>query len=262
MRRYLRLLGIFYRSALAGELEYRLNFWSNLGLSFFWLTWAAFSVRVYFVHSQSIAGWRYEELLIVMGLFFAMNGFRQLFLEPNLSRMSEYIREGTLDYVLTKPVDSQFLVSFRYLGVFNWSDPLLGLGLAGFGLWRMGLAPSASGVAQFVLLLLAGAAMLYGFNLILQTLTIWLVNLQEADTIIMGLLETGRFPVTFYRGWLRLALTFVVPVAFMTTYPAQALLGRLAPWVTPVALALAAALVVAASLFWRFALRHYSGASA
>ena len=262
MRRYLRLLGIFYRSALAGELEYRLNFWSNLGLSLFWLTWAAFSVRVYFVHSQSISGWRYEELLIVMGLFFAMNGFRQLFLEPNLSRMAEYIREGTLDYILTKPVDSQFLVSFRYLGVFNWSDPLLGLGLAGFGLWRMGLAPSVSGVAQFVLLLLAGAAMLYGFNLILQTLTIWLVNLQEADTIIMGLLETGRFPVTFYRGWLRLALTFVVPVAFMTTYPAQALLGRLAPWVTPVALALAAALVVAASLFWRFALRHYSGASA
>jgi ABC-2 type transport system permease protein len=261
MRRYLRLLGIFYKNTLAGELEYRLNFWSNLGLSLFWLLWAAFSVRVYFVHAETIAGWRYEELLIVMGLFFTMNGYRQLVLEPNLSRMSEYVRMGTLDYILTKPMDSQFLVSFRHLGVFNWADPLLGLGLATFALWRMGRAPSVFDVVQFVLLLVAGAALLYGFNLILQTLTIWLVDLRDADTIVMGLLETGRFPVTFYRGWLRAALTFVVPVAFMTTFPAQALLGRAAPWVTPAALALGGALVVAASVFWRYALRHYSGAS-
>lgn len=262
MARYARLLGIFYKNTLAGELEYRLNFWSNVGLSLFWLIWAALSVRVYFVHTETIAGWRYEELLIVMGLFFAMNGYRQMVLEPNLSRMSEYIRMGTLDYILTKPVDSQFLVSFRHLGVYNWGDPLLGLGLVALALWRLGRAPSAIDLAQFALLLAAGAVLLYGFNLMLQTLTIWLVNLQEADTIIMGLLETGRFPVTFYRGWLRVLLTFVIPVAFMTTFPAQALLGRAQPWVTPLALVLAVVVLIAASAFWRYALRYYSGASA
>ena len=121
--------------------------------------------------------------------------------------------------------------------------------------------PSVGEVAQFALLLVAGAALLYGFNLMLQTLTIWLVSLQEADTIIMGLLETGRFPVNFYQSWLRILLTFVFPVAFMTTFPAQALLGRLALWVTPVALGLAVGAVVSASAFWRYALRYYSGAS-
>jgi len=262
VRQHLRLLGIFYKNALASELEYRLNFWSNMGLSLFWLVWAAFSVRVYFVHAETIAGWRYEELLIVMGLFFTMNGYRQMVLEPNLSRMSEYIRMGTLDYILTKPVDSQFLVSFRHLGVFNWGDPFLGLGLVALALWRLRHTPSVLDIVQFILLLVAGAVLLYGFNLILQTLTIWLVNLQEADTIIMGLLETGRFPVTFYRGWLRALLTFIIPVAFMTTFPAQALLGRLTPWLAPAAVVLGLVVLLLASAFWRYALRYYSGASA
>lgn len=259
--RYLRLLAIFYKNTVAGELEYRLNFWSNLGMSIFWLVWAALSVRVYFVHAETIAGWQYDELLIVMGLFFTMNGFRQLVLEPNLSRMSEYVRMGTLDYILTKPLDSQFLVSFRNLGIYTLGDPLLGLGLVVLALWRLGDMPAADDLLQFGLLMVAAAVLLYSFSLIVQTLTIWLVSLQEADTVIQGLLETGRFPVTFYQGWLRLLLTFIIPVAFMTTFPAQALLGRLTPWVTPLALALSAAALAFASWFWRYALRHYSGAS-
>ena len=75
-------------------------------------------------------------------------------------------------------------------------------------------------------------------------------------------LQTGRFPVTFYRGWLQAALTVIILVAFMTTFPAQALLGRL-HWSTALgAVALAIALFLAASWFWKFALNYYSGASA
>jgi ABC-2 type transport system permease protein len=77
----------------------------------------------------------------------------------------------------------------------------------------------------------------------------------------MGLLETGRFPINFYRGWVRAVLTAIIPVAFMTTFPAQALLGRLERWLAVVAVGLAVLLFVLASAFWRFALRYYTGAS-
>ncbi len=261
MTRYFKLLRIFYQNTLANELEYRLNFWSNLALSLFWLAWAALSVRVYFYHTDSIAGWTYPELLVVMGLFFAANGFRQMLLSPNLRRLSEYVRLGTLDYILTKPIDSQFLVSLRYIGVYNWGDPLLGLGLVAYGLWLLHEVPSAGQVLLFVLLFAAGMVALYSFSLIVQSSTLWLVNVERADAVVVGLLETGRFPVGFYRGWVRAALTVIVPVAFMTTFPAQALLGRL-QWPTALAsLGLAMFLFVVASGFWRFALRHYTSAS-
>jgi len=261
MRKHFRLLTIFYKNTLISEMEYRLNFWANIGLSLFWLTWAALSVRVYFFHAESIAGWNYYELLIVMGLFFAMNGYRQVILEPNLSRMSEYVQMGTLDYILTKPVDSQFLVSLRHIGIYNWGDPILGLGLVVCALYRLDYAPSVGQIGLFVVLCLAAMVLLYGFNLIVQTTTIWLINIRRVDVIVMGLLETGRFPVSFYRGWVQAVLTVVVPVAFLTTFPAQALLGRLDWWLAVVAVGLAVTLFVLASAFWHFALRYYTGAS-
>lgn len=261
LRRYSRLLTIFYKNTLISELEYRLNFVANLLMSLFWLAWAAASVRVYYWHAGSIGGWNYYEALMVMGLFFAVNGFRQIVLEPNLSRLSEYVRMGTLDYILTKPVNSQFLVSLRHIGVYNWGDPLLGLGLVAYAFWNLGYAPRLSDVGLFLLLVVAAMLILYSLNLLLQTTAFWLVNIERADALVMGLVETGRFPVNFYRGWVRGALTVVIPVAFLTTFPAEALLGRLTGWTVAGALALAAGLFVAASLFWRFGLRYYSGAS-
>jgi len=53
----------------------------------------------------------------------------------------------------------------------------------------------------------------------------------------------GRFPVGAYPLWLRRVLTFVVPVALVTTVPAEALTGRLAPMV-PLVSALTAILMV------------------
>jgi ABC-2 type transport system permease protein len=262
MKKYLLLLQIFYKNTLINEFEYRLNFVSNIGLSLFWLVWAAVSVRVYFIHTDSIAGWNYLELLMVMGLFFAMNGFRQMIVEPNLSRLSEYVRLGTLDYILTKPVDSQFLVSLRNIGVFNWGDPLLGMALVVYALARLGRLPNLGQVALFVVLALSGLVLLYSISLILQTTTFWLINIEEADAVIQGLLETGRFPIQFYRGWLRGVLTVVIPVAFMTTFPAQALLGRLELWTAGAAIGLAGLLFLLSRAFWRFGLRYYSGASA
>ncbi len=261
MRNYWRLLTIFYKNTLIGELEYRLNFWANLALSLFWLTWAALSVRVYFFHTDTIAGWSYPEMLIVMGLFFFMNGYRQIVPSPNLSRLSEYVRMGTLDYILTKPVDSQFLISLRYIGVYNWGDPILGLGLAAYALWRLGRVPSVDQLLLFVVLCVAGMVLLYSFSLILQTPTIWLVNVERVDAVVQGLLETGRFPINFFRGWIRGMLTLIFPIAFMTTFPAQALLGQLNWGMAAAATGLAVLLFALSSIFWRFALRYYTGAS-
>lgn len=261
MQNYLRLLKIFYRNTLITELEYRSNFWSNIGLSIFWLISALLGARVFFFHTDQIAGWSYNELLIVMGLFFAMNGYRQIILQPNLSRLSEYIRLGTLDYILTKPINSQFLVSLRNIGIYNCSDPLLGLGLVVFALWQMKYVPNVSQILLSALLLLAAMVILYSLNLIMQTMNFWLINLDQIDMLAWSFLEAGRFPVTFYNGWLRVILTVVVPVAFLTTFPAQALLGRLDWWVLVSAICLAVLSFAGATVFWIYALRFYSSAS-
>ena len=262
MRRYLRLLRIFWGNALSTELEYRAAFWANAFLSLFWLGWAALGARAYFRFAESVRGWTYDELLVVMGLFFAINGLRQSFIQPNLARMAEYIRLGTLDFLLTKPISSQFLVSFRHIGIYNWLDPILGMGLVVFGLVRRGQPVSAAGVLGFFALGLAGVAVMYALALAVQCLAVWSIGAEGLDDVIQGMVEAGRFPVDVYRGIVRALLTFVIPVAMLTTFPADALLGQAPGSLVVVALAVAAALLWITSRLWIWSLRRYAGASA
>jgi ABC-2 type transport system permease protein len=73
--------------------------------------------------------------------------------------------------------------------------------------------------------------------------------------------ETGRFPVTIYGRWLRFVLTYIVPVAFLTTFPAATLLGKLSIGFVVASVVMAIALFYSSSRFWNYAIRFYSSAS-
>ncbi|SCF17901.1 ABC-2 type transport system permease protein [Micromonospora viridifaciens] len=259
--RHARILGICWRAAVAGEVEYRLNFASNVLLSTFWMVWAAVGASVYFRFTGSVAGWTHAEVLVVIGLFFTLNGLRQALLQPNLERMTDYVRRGTLDFLLTKPFDAQLLVSLRQIRVNNLLDPVLGLALATVGVVRFGRGVSLAALASFLLLLACAVLLMYALTVLLMALAVVLVAADELGRVSYAFVELSRFPVELYRNPVQAVLT-VVPVAFLTTYPAAALLGRLDPHLLLLAPAVAAGAVVLATLAWRRSLRSYSGASA
>jgi len=258
--RYVRILGICWRAAVSQQLEYRAELLATTLMSAFWLAWAALGVSVYFRFTGDIAGWAYPEVLVVIGLFFAVNGLRQAFLEPNLDLMREYVRRGTLDHVLTQPVDSQVLVSLRQVGLANLADPVLGLALAGVGVALSGRGVSVGAIASFTLLLAAALVLLYALVLGLMCLAVLLVGADDLGSVSFAVVELARFPVQAYRQPLQ-TLLVVVPVAFLTTLPAQALLGRGDPVMLLVAPVVAGVAVAAASLGWHRVLGRYTGAS-
>src|SRR3954469_20916621 len=110
--KYIRCLREFLRACLVEEFEYRANFLANLGSTVFSLGMAVLTVQIYFFRTQSIGGWSFYEVLALLGVFTSIHGFIDFFLQPNMTRLVAHIRTGTLDYVLTKPVDSQFYISF------------------------------------------------------------------------------------------------------------------------------------------------------
>jgi len=259
--RYAWLLGIFWRNSIATELEYRVNFLANSALSVFWLGWAAVGVSVYFRFTDSVAGWTYPELLVVVGLFFTINGVRQAMISPNLARMTEYIRLGTLDFLLTKPVDAQFMVSFRHVAVFSWLDAVLGVGLATAGFALSSRSLTVDALAAFLFLLGCGVVILYALSLLLISTSIWTVSSEGMDDVVQGMVETARLPVQLYGGTVQTLLTVAAPVAFLTTVPAEALLGRGEAGMLLVSPLVAIVTLGLATLLWRFALRSYTGAS-
>ena len=61
---------------------------------------------------------------------------------------------------------------------------------------------------------------------------------------------------------LKVVVTFVVPISFAVTVPAQAVTNRLEFSSLVGSVALAVVLVIAARIFWQTGIKHYSGASA
>ena len=110
--------------------------------------------------------------------------------------------------------------------------------------------------------LLLGSLMIYSFWLILTSVSFWVVRVDEMVNLFEGVYAAGRWPVGIYPGWLQGLLTFIVPVAFAVTVPAEALTGRLNLATLGLAAAVAAGLLLLARLIWRLGLRHYGGASA
>lgn len=258
----LRLLWIHLKLGVLNELQYRTHLFVQLAQSLIGLVTALFGLGVVFSKTDNLAGWAPSELLAVVGVYFLVGGITQLVVQPSLSRFMEDVRQGTLDFTLTKPVDAQGLVSIRRIEPWKLIDVAIGCAVLAVALARLGGSIGWEDAAAFALVLLAGVVIVYSFLLILATFVFWFVRLDNILVIFQSMYEAGRWPITIYPTWLRGALTFVVPIGFAITVPAEALTGRLTGPLVAGALALAVALPLAARWFWGFGLRHYSGASA
>ena len=168
---------------------------------------------------------------------------------------------GTLDFVLLKPIDSQFWLSLRTLSPAGLPEIGLGLGLLAWGSHQAGVVLTLSSLLTVLVMLLAGGLILYSLWFLIAATSIWFVKTWNATEVLRALLASGRYPLNAYPPALRLLFTLVLPVAFLTTVPAQVLLGEAAAPMLLAGLGLAVLFFAAARAFWLFALRFYTSAS-
>src|SRR5512144_539685 len=126
MRRYLARLAVQFRASAAVAMQYRLDFLVEGGLAVFWMAWSLVPLLVVFEHRQGVAGWSFAEALVVIGWFTLMRGVLEGAVNPSLAAVVEHIRKGTLDFVLLKPADSQFLVSTQKFQPWRVVDAIAG----------------------------------------------------------------------------------------------------------------------------------------
>ncbi|WP_198016808.1 ABC transporter permease [Rubidibacter lacunae] len=257
--RYLRVLRLFWSSSIAAELEYPLNFAIAALSSVVGLAGSIFGLFLFYRTGYNFENWRWEEALLVMSAFTLMQGISATLLVPNLNRIFEQVQQGTLDFVLLKPIGSQFWLSARVVSPWGLPDVIFGFAIAAYAGSRLDL--NWSDYLFGLLPLIFGVVSLYSLWFVLGTTCIWFTKINNATEVLRGLLEAGRFPISAYPGIYRVFFTFVVPVAFLTTVPVETVLGRSQTiWVAGAGF-LAAALLCFSAKFWRFALRFYTSAS-
>ena len=260
MRRSFRLVRLFVAASLSAQLEYRATFFASALESVAQVGVGLLGLALFLRHGDSLGGWSYPQAALVLGLFTLTQGFISVALQPNLSRIAEGVREGGMDFTLLKPLDAQFLVSTRNLNLFRLSDALVGAGIV---VWAVAHLPEVTpgGLLLGALLYLCALVMVYSVWFALSTTAFWWVKVQNITELFQGAFGAGRFPVSAFPAPVRFALTFVLPIAFITTVPAQAALGQISPALVLLSPLAALALWLFSRLFWLYALRSYTSAS-
>lgn len=262
-RHGLRVARTFLRLGVLNIVQYRADFFVavvNVGITF---GTQLLGLSVIFGQTDDLDGWTRDELLVLVGVHFLLSGVIGLVIQPSMQQMMEGIRLGTFDFTLTKPADSQLLASVQVVSPASITDVLLGVGVIGWACSRLDTAVSPMDVLIFVVMLVCGVVIVYSFLLLLSTCAFWFVKLDNILVIFSSVFgQAGRWPITIFPSWLRVVLTFVIPVGFAVTVPAQALTGGLDLLSAAVAVGVAVLFVVASRAFWFYALRHYTGASA
>jgi ABC-2 type transport system permease protein len=259
--RYVYLFREFLRACFVEEAEYRINFVGNLIMTALQLALAVFMVQIFFYRTDTIGGWTFYEVLLLLGIFNAIHGFIEMVLQPNMARLVQHIRKGTLDYVLLKPVDSQFFVSFRHLVFWKFADFVLGLGLVVYSAIQLGSLPSWPQLISFIILFVAALSLVYSIWMLLMTMSFWAVKVDNLSYLFMSFFDTARFPISVYKGVLRLLLMYVFPIGLITTLPARALTDDLGWSEVAISLAIAGLFILLTRIVWRQALRSYTSAS-
>ena len=258
----LRVSWLYFKVGVMNELQYRVNFVVQLFQSLIQVGTGLVVLSLVYSHTAELNGWDESQLLSLLGVQILLGGVIHTFIQPNMERLMEDVQQGTLDYALTKPEDSQVLISVRAVRIWQVVEVISGLILLIVGLNGVEESVGVVDAIAFGISLGIGALLIYCFWLVLTTGAFWVVRMEHVLELFEGVYATGRWPVGVYPGWLRYSVTFLVPVAFAVTVPAEALTSRL-DWQTLVLAFVFAAVVFGFTRwFWRYGLRHYSGASA
>jgi ABC-2 type transport system permease protein len=258
--RTLRLLAMQLRASTLLAMQYRADFVLDAFIEVFWMATALVPLVVVFRVRPVVAGWSFPEALVVLGWFTFLEGILEGAINPSLVSVVEHIRKGTLDFVLLKPADAQFLVSTARFQPWRAANVVTALAIFAWGFHLLGRAPDAGSVLTAALMMVAAVTVLYALWILTVSAAFYVVRIDNLTFLFNAIFDAARWPIGVFRGVVRFIFTFVVPLALMTTYPAQALLGTLSTTTLVLALGGAGLVFAASRAVWLVSIARYTSA--
>ena len=259
--KYLKVYTKFLHTSLASELEYKTNILIDLITAILSLIGSIFLLSIFFQNNGIIGGWEFKEALIIQGIYTILNGVTNTWFNPNLTEIVKHIREGTLDFVLLKPIDSQFFISLKKLNPSGFLEIILGFSLLLYCIRINQITFNLSFLGLCFITITCSICILYSLWFFISTTTIWFVKTWNATEVLRSFLYIGRFPLNSFSFPLRIFFSVIIPVAFITTIPSEVFLGFSKFGEILLEVIIAIVFLFTSRKFWLFALKFYTSAS-
>ena len=261
IKKYLKVYSNFLYTSLASELEYKTNILIDLITAVLSLVGSIFLLSIFFQNTKSVGGWEFEQALIIQGIYTVLNGITNTWFNPNLTEIVKYIREGTLDFVLLKPIDSQFYISLKKIAPSGFLEILLGFSLLLYSLKINDININLIFLIICLTTILSSIFILYSLWFLISTTTIWFVKTWNATEVLRSFLYIGRFPLNSFSFSIRIFFSIFIPIAFITSIPSELILGLAPMWKILLEIFVSGIFLIVSRRFWIYALRFYSSAS-
>jgi len=259
----LRLIKSFMRASLQQDLAYRANFWINLLHSLLNLVVAVAAILILFNQIENLNGWTFSSTLGVMAVYLIIGALRGLFIGRSLETllgMGQEIWNGNFDFSLIRPVNVQFLVTFRIWRFFALLDLALGVGVLIYAATQSSDPFTWINWFLFSITLISATILIYSLLLGLSALAFWSPGFL-ITWVFDAFFQLARYPIGIYPPLVRILLTWIIPIGLITTIPAQALSGQIGFEMVLISLAVAGILLVGASWLFRQGVNRYHSAS-
>ena len=260
VKRYVRIYFLSIARAYMTDLEYRANFVASVSNTLFSLASTLIFFNIIYFRAKEIGVWSKYELLLLLGVYLFIKGVFEFTIRKGLDRLPRYVRKGTLDGVLVKPLSSLFQVTISKLDFDDISQMLVSVLLISYSLPKLVWVFSWVYLLAFLLVLFCATLILFANYLMIMTTTFYFTRIHHEE-IYKNLFQMTRIPMDIYPRKIQFIFTYIIPLAFFVTIPAKTLLGRLDPAFIIIAPVFAALNIYLSVKFWNYSLRYYKSAS-
>ncbi len=239
---YWKVFLTFANNSLIRDMTFRTNFLLQCVSSVGWTLMNVGFYLILFQYTDTIgaqSGWDRDKFFLFLATTWFINSVVQTFFMPNAEEFSELIRTGGLDFALLKPIDTQFLVSFRKVDWSSLSNFFAGLIIAVISLHNLAhrelnpMTPTALEVLLYLLFVAFGIVIMYSLMICLSATSVWLGRNQTLYNFWFYITNFSRYPMEMYdRGWGRPLygfFTFIIPVLLVVNVPARLLAKPIDP---------------------------------
>ena len=268
----LRLFLLFARNALIREMMFPANFIIQVVTRLFWFSARLSLFGLIYREVNQIQEWTREGYFAFMATGMLINSIVEAFFMPNCAAFCEDIRTGKLDFALTKPIDTQFLVSLQRVNPAMMIQLGLAFALLVQSLIAIGKPISFIQVTGYFFFIAVAVAFFYSMMIITACTSIWFGRNQGLYDFWFYITIFAQYPRSIYSGTdpsrleageaLQFAFSWIVPILLVVTIPAETIVGAVTdPRFIAIAVIMTLTGLFLSRRIFLWSLNHYRGAS-
>lgn len=260
MKKYLSLLVTFFKISLVADLEYRLNSLLHIFMNLLWFVVQIVGFEVIYLHTSDIGGWSIHQTRVMLAIVFTVDSLYTFFVEEGLSDFFRMVQRGDLDLLLTKPVNSQFMISFQKMKTPSLFNVFL---MLGYLAWTLTQLPNFTWTRGLLLLALIPNSflILYSMRFIFISAVVMFAKAENLLYIWFNLYRLSFRPDGILFSWVRWTLLTIIPFSLVANVPARILFEKSSAGLTIYTFFMGFALLYLSHRFWIKSLKNYSSAS-